>query len=84
MMNKTEKKTHGFGRAIEQNNEVLIEGQFLNDKMHGYIRLIWQDGYYEIGNYKDGKSNGVFIAYKIDGTKWYQKEYADGVCIKEE
>ena len=36
----------------------FYEGYYLHDKGHGYERLIWNNGDYYIGNFKDNSRNG--------------------------
>jgi hypothetical protein len=43
MVNK-ENQPHGFGRAIRANNSWFYDGQFKDDKKHGYIRCIEYSG----------------------------------------
>ena len=38
MVCKEKNKPEGFGRAVEENGEVLIEGQFKDGELHGYVR----------------------------------------------
>ncbi len=40
MVNK-DNQPHGFGRAIKDNDEWFVDGQFKDGDMHGYIRRIW-------------------------------------------
>ena len=39
MVNK-DNKPHGFGRAIDIDNNHIIDGQFKNGVLHGYHRII--------------------------------------------
>ena len=39
MVNK-DNQPHGFGRAIETENDYFIDGQFKDGLRHGYIREI--------------------------------------------
>ena len=39
MVCKEKNKPEGFGRAVRDDGSVLIEGQFKDGKLHGYVRL---------------------------------------------
>ena len=40
MVNK-DNQPHGYGRAIETDNKVFIDGQWKDGAAHGYIREIY-------------------------------------------
>ena len=39
MVCKEKNKPEGFGRAVRDDGEVLIEGQFKDGEAHGYVRI---------------------------------------------
>ena len=48
-------KITGVGKEI---NQIIYEGQFIDDLYEGYGRLIFGNGNYYIGYWLDGKRNG--------------------------
>ena len=38
MVCKEKNKPEGFGRAVKENGNLLIEGQFKDGELHGYMR----------------------------------------------
>ena len=40
MVCKEKNKPEGFGRAVRDDGERLIEGQFKDGELHGYVRII--------------------------------------------
>lgn len=57
----------GFGRKIEADSGVIYEGQFTHDTLNGFGRVIWSDGYYCIGFWKQGLLHG-YAQRIIGGT----------------
>lgn len=79
---------HGLGRLEDKCNNSVYEGQFENDKRHGFAKFVYEDGEY-IGHYMDNKRHGkgketdaignVFDGDYIDGNAAYGKmSYANG------
>ena len=51
-------KPVGLYRFINKSPEIMFEGQWLKNGSHGYGRIIWKEGNYYIGHWKDAKLNG--------------------------
>ena len=62
--NVKRKVLHGLGRANYRN--IIYEGQFFNDKWHGFGRAIFQDGSYHIGYWANDKKCGWGITTRKD------------------
>ena len=78
---------HGIGRANYRN--ILYEGQFVNDRWHGYGRAIFQDGSYHIGYWADDKKCGWGVStrkHRRTGEKIVEQGHWDrnGCAIKDE
>ena len=49
---------HGKGIVYDKNSNIIYEGDFVNDKYEGYGKLIYENGSYYIGSFKNGIPNG--------------------------
>ena len=63
---KGSKKLEGVGRRVTRTN-YIHEGQFHQDQMHGYSRLIFEDGSYYIGLFRNNKMNGKGLYVSTSG-----------------
>ena len=52
-------KRHGYGRTVNHQNDI-IEGQFENDELIGFSRIISNDGTIITGLYKYGMKDGPY------------------------
>ena len=59
-------KAVGFTRHVFK--DLIIEGEFNDSKMHGWVRLIWSNGDYFVGNYRWNKKHGFGIQHKSGET----------------
>ena len=50
---------HGIGRLITKRN--IYEGQWKDNKKHGYGREIYNDGSWYLGMWENGKKNGYGV-----------------------
>jgi antitoxin component YwqK of YwqJK toxin-antitoxin module len=49
----------------------------------GRAESFYENGQKELeNNYKDGKPDGLFIQYNLDGTEWSRRTYKDGERVK--
>jgi len=73
----------GPGRRVGSYN-TIDEGQFENGKLNGYARYIWNDGYYEIGHWKNGEVHGLSTSYKDGSVKEeYSGTFENGKRVKD-
>ena len=65
-------KRHGISRTVltkgNFNENYIKEGQFENDIMNGFGRVIQTDGSYYVGFYKDDLKHGKGKLYNSNGT----------------
>ena len=66
-----------FGKLIYGNN-IVYEGNFLNNKQHGNGKIIQPEGEIYIGEWKDGKINGHGVRYHYNGDK-YDGNYVNNI-----
>lgn len=76
-------KEHGTIRIIKP-GQWFEERQEKMGKKHGYARLVWYDGRYEVEHFKDGIRHGPEHGYKKDGTLKYVKHYHEGEMVHQE
>ena len=61
---------------------IKYEGDFINDKRDGNGKNIFENGYYYIGQFKNGLRNGKGILYYSKGNikyegNWIKDEFVD-------
>ena len=54
---------HGIVRKIDRKDGSVWEGQYSEDKLHGFMRMINADGSYHFAMYKDGVLNGDYKCF---------------------
>ena len=59
MIDKQCKKPEGIGRIIQRDGGYFADGVFKNGLSNGFTRDIWEDGDHFIGQYVNGKAEGV-------------------------
>jgi hypothetical protein len=65
---QNEKQNQGIGRQIF--DDQIQEGQFVESKLEGFGRLIYNSGAYYIGFFKQGKFNGYgYFHFETGGCK---------------
>lgn len=57
-------KRQGKGRLNKSNDEGIYEGEWLDDKFHGNGCYYWSSEKYYIGEFKEGKLEGVGIFFQ--------------------
>jgi hypothetical protein len=55
---------NGIGRANYK--DIIYEGQFVQDKWHGYGRAIFKDGSYHVGFWENDKKCGKGVTFRFD------------------
>ena len=78
MVRKGTTVKHGFVRYIDPKNGMIFEAHFKDDKLHGYYRVIHEDGKHNIGFCKDDKYVGVHIVYDASNKEINRLDY-DGL-----
>ena len=68
--NSIEKELACFENIEEQNN-----GKFINGKLEGNGKFIWENGAYYIGQFKNGKKNGKGTIYYKNGNIMYEGDF---------
>ena len=58
-----------------ENIDEQNEGKFINGKLEGNGKYIWENGQYYIGQWKNGKKHGKGIIYYKDGTIMYEGDF---------
>ena len=73
---------HGIGRLIiqkpENSKNTIIEGEFKNSMINGYGRMIFPDGSYYMGGFKNNLMHGSGIFYDENGIANPCKEWDNG------
>jgi len=69
---------NGKGKIYYKNGNLSYEGDFLDNKAEGYGKMIYEDGEYYIGEFKNGKLNGNGKMYYKKGNLKYEGNYVDG------
>ena len=64
------------------NNKLLYEGYFLNNQKHGIGKYYLQNGDKLIGNWKEGKLNGIVLKFIKEKNIWIKLEYKNGILIE--
>jgi antitoxin component YwqK of YwqJK toxin-antitoxin module len=89
-----EKKYYANGQKIHEldgdrltfyfkNGKIKAEGQYLKE-MEGEWRFYRETGQlWQIGNFKNGKKNGLFIRYDRSDKIEYQESFENGKIIKQ-
>ena len=70
-----EGKKHGKGTEYRGGEEIVYEGEWIDDKYEGKGKLIEEYDHYYIGEFKKGKKHGKGIKYHKLGYKWYEGNY---------
>ena len=60
-----------------ENIDEQNEGKFINGKLEGNGKYIWENGQYYIGQWKNGKKHGKGIIYYKDGTIMYEGDFVN-------
>ena len=82
-------KREGKGKMYYKNGDLMYEGDFINDKMEGNGKYIYEDGIYYIGQFKNTKKTGKGKFYNKNGDLMYEGDFIDdkiegnGKCIYE-
>lgn len=70
-------------RVKRHANGMTSETPYVNDKIHGAVLKIYDDGKYVIENWKDGFQHGKeFVLYR--GTKLYESDWFRGTKLGDE
>ena len=66
------------GKSYYESGELLYEGEFKEDKLHGKGALYYEDGklWYE-GEFKEDKCHGKGKEYYESGELWYEGEFKE-------
>ena len=79
-------KPHGEGIMYQSDRERCLQGTFVDGKAHGVCREIVKEGFYEVGEYKDGLRQGLFYGYDKTGFQTAEAIFKDdkfhGPCTK--
>lgn len=76
-------KPQGLYRFINKDPETIFEGQWLNQGSHGYGRIIWKEGNYYIGHWKDAKLNGYGKYVSKDSCIVREGQWKDDIFIED-
>ena len=60
---------------INENTDNDENGSFVNGKLEGKGKYIWENGMYFIGQFKNGKKNGKGIIYYKNGNIMYEGDF---------
>ena len=60
---------------INENTDNDENGNFVNGKLEGKGKYIWENGNYYIGQFKNGKKNGKGIIYYKNGNIMYEGDF---------
>ena len=61
----------------ENDNDENGNGSFVNGKLEGKGKYIWENGNYYIGPFKNGKKNGKGIIYYKNGNIMYEGDFVN-------
>ena len=59
----------------------MYDGEFVKDEFEGKAKLIYENGDYYIGEFKDGQSHGKGILYDKNGNILYDGYFINGELI---
>ena len=62
---------------INENTDNDENGNFVNGKLEGKAKYIWENGNYYIGQFKNGKKNGKGIIYYKNGNIMYEGDFVN-------
>ena len=74
----------GIGRDINSKLKFLYEGEFKNNKAHGYGRVIYNNGNAYIGEVQNGEMFGFGTVYFFTGKykgRTLKGEYVRSRCV---
>ena len=60
------------------NGNILYIGDFINNKIEGIGKFIWEDGNYYIGEWKNNMKHGKGAIYYKNGTIKYEGDFING------
>ena len=61
---------HGKGIVYDKNSNIIYEGDFVDDKYEGYGKLIYENGSYYIGSFKNGIPHGEGRMYEKNDNNY--------------
>ena len=88
-----DESNHKFGAGVELINGNKYSGQFLNNKRHGFGRLVFASGGYYEGEFFEGSFEGKGKIVNLEGFNYYgdfkanrkhgkgREEWSDGSCF---
>jgi len=68
----------GKGIEYDKNENIIYNGEFVNDKYEGEGKYIYENGEYYIGQFKNGLENGKGIKYYMNGNIKYDGDMVNG------
>ena len=68
-------KFTGKVKLLDENNELIYEGDYLNDQEHGFGTCVYINGNFYTGEFKYGKRDGKGILYDKNKKIIYEGEY---------
>ena len=68
----------GKGIEYDKNENIIYNGEFVNDKYEGQGKYIYENGEYYIGQFKNGLENGKGIKYYMNGNIKYDGDMVNG------
>ena len=71
-------RRHGKGIIYYKNGTIKYEGDFVNDKLEGMGKYIYENGEYYIGQFVKGLRHGKGIEYYKNNTIKYEGDYVKG------
>ena len=79
-----EDKLPSLVREVYGDGNCLYEGQRLDEREHGYGRMLFDDGMSFVGEFKNGEKNGHGSWFRADGTPCQAGVYKDDELVEED
>ena len=68
-------KRYGIGKIYLRDGRLKYQGDFVNNKLEGYGKYIFDDGYYYLGEFLNDLQHGKGKIYKKNGNLLFQGEF---------
>ena len=66
---------YGKVKLLDENHELIYEGDYVNGKKEGNGKIVYQNGKYYIGEFKEGERNGNGTLFDNDNSIIYEGQF---------